>query len=303
MEQPAVGKLVILGLGLIGGSLARCLKDRNAVDQVVAWGRREASLAKGLELGVIDDWTLDLAEALEGADIVVVATPTIVAESVLNQVLHTVPGTTAVTDVASVKGNLLAAVEYEFGQAPPNFVPGHPIAGSEQSGVAASNPRLFVNHNVILTPGETTSADMINRVCRMWELTGATVSTMSVADHDTVLAATSHLPHLLAYTLVDALAHLQDSKDIFRYAAGGFRDFTRIAASDPTMWAEISLANKDAMLSVLDMFPSNLQAVRAAVAAGERDSLMTTFTQAKEARDEFARILADRQAGNQKETY
>ena len=157
------------------------------------------SRARGLELGVIDEWTLDLDEALAGADIVVVATPTIVAETVLNQVLRCVPDTTAVTDVASVKGNLLAAVTREFGEVPANLVLGHPIAGSEQSGVAASRVDLFTNHNVILTPVETTAPAMVDRVSRMWRQTGANVSTMSVADHDTVLAATSHLPHLLVF--------------------------------------------------------------------------------------------------------
>jgi prephenate dehydrogenase len=300
---PAIGRLLILGLGLIGGSLALALKQAGQVQRVSAWGRRTPSLEKGLEDRIIDDYSLDLETALEGADMVVVATPTIVAEDVLLRVLKIVLPTTPVTDVASVKGNLLHAVEAEFGSAPPNLVLGHPIAGSEQSGVGAARPDLFVNHNVILTPVATTAEAALRQVSRMWEFAGANINTLTVADHDTVLAATSHLPHLLAYSLVDSLAHLQRSKDIFRYAAGGFRDFTRIASSDPTMWAEISLANRDAMLAVLDKFTDDLALLRKAVEAGDRDTLMQTFGQAKQSRDEFARVLADRHAGNHKETY
>jgi prephenate dehydrogenase len=289
-----IDKLVILGLGLIGGSLALAARKAGIVGEIVAWGRREPSLKTGLALGVIDSYSLDLEEALVGASVVVVATPTQTAEQVLTKVLSLVDMSCVVTDVASVKGNLLAGVKSAFVKIPRNLVLGHPIAGSEKSGVNAAKDSLFVNHRVILTPTVETSMDALALIEKMWQATGADVVAMDVAKHDEVLAATSHLPHVLAYTLVGALAKKDNSDDIFECAAGGFRDFTRIAASDPDMWAEIALANKDALLDGMDDFSDALAELRLAIANSDGNSIRTTFNAAKKARDHFATIQVQR---------
>lgn len=295
------GRIAILGLGLIGGSLAKSLKAHNAVTEVVGYGRRAESLQKGLDLGVIDRYALDLADAVEDADIVVIAAPTLIAETLLVDVLSLVPSTTIVTDVASVKGNLARAAEKHFGSVPAHVVLAHPIAGSEKSGVTAARADLFEAHRVILTPTDSTDAKALHTIRTMWELTGADVSEMDVDEHDSVLAATSHLPHVLAFALVDALAadpsDPHKNRDIFRYAGGGFRDFTRIAASDPQMWHDITLANRPALLGVLDRFTAHLGVLRGAIDRADGASIMAAFVRAKNARDEFAEVLRQRQAG------
>jgi prephenate dehydrogenase len=287
---------VILGLGLIGGSLASCLRERGFSRRVRGFGHREASLARGVELGVIDDYTLDLDEALAGADLVVIAAPTLVAATLLEQILprfreREMP---VITDVASVKGSLQRAAVAAWGAMPPRLVLGHPIAGSERSGVDAARSDLFVNHRVILTPAPENEPGALRLVGDMWRETGAEVVDMPVAEHDAVLAATSHLPHMLAFALVDALAASPASTDIFRFAAGGFRDFTRIASSDPVMWRDIAVANREAVLAAMDQFSEHLAGLRAAVAAGDGEAMLQTFTRAKAARDEFAAMLQAR---------
>ncbi|MDB6062057.1 MAG: prephenate dehydrogenase [Verrucomicrobiaceae bacterium] len=290
------GRVTILGLGLIGGSLAKALKAKNAVREVVAWGHRETSLQTGLQLGVIDRYSLDLADAVHDADIVVIATPTLIAETMLEQIAPLIGPNTIITDVASVKGNLQRAAERIFGQVPSNLVLAHPIAGSEQSGVTAAKADLFVNHRVIVTPTDRTSAQALECVERMWQCTGADVSSMSVDDHDDILAATSHLPHVLAFALVDALAGDPAHRDIFRYAAGGFRDFTRIASSDPTMWHDIALANRVALVGLIDQFSAHLANLRSAIDRSDGEFILKTFSRAKEARDQFSDMLRGRAA-------
>ena len=281
-----IDRLVIVGLGLIGGSLARALKERNAVGEVIGTGRREASLIRGQELGVIDRWTLDLGEAVKDADVVVIAAPTLAAEKVLESLKPHMRSDLIVTDVASVKGSLVTAAERIFGEVPAQFVPGHPIAGSEQSGVEASTGDLYVDHRVILTPLSTTRTDALETIRAMWQATGAEVVDMDVADHDVVLAATSHLPHVLAYGLVDALAQSGSAQAIFRFAAGGFRDFTRIASSDPVMWHDIVRANREAVLDSLDTFTEHLAGMRKAIESDDSEAILATFERAKKARDE-----------------
>jgi len=288
---------VILGLGLIGGSLARSLRSSGFSSRVLGFGHREASLARGVELGVIDGYSLDLEDALAGADLVVIATPTLVAAQMLERILPvlkrraTMP---VVTDVASVKGNLQRAAVAVWGSMPPRLVLGHPIAGSERSGVDASRADLFVNHRVILTPEPENETGAVSLVRDMWRSTGADVVDMPVREHDAVLAATSHLPHILAYALVDALAQSPVSDDIFRFAAGGFRDFTRIASSDPVMWRDIAIANRGALLEAIDQFEHHLGVLREAVANEDAGVMLETFTRAKQARDEFATMLQAR---------
>ena len=280
-----INRLCIIGLGLMGGSLAAALKQRAAVKHVVATGRRDVTLKRGLEMGIIDSWTLDLAEAVQGADIVVICTPTQVAEQTLASLKPVIAAQTVITDVASVKGNLRDAAKKVFGEIPSNFVLGHPIAGSEKHSVEASNPELYVDHKVILTPTPEAHAEAVQAVTAMWQATGAEVLEMDVDEHDRILAATSHLPHLLAYALVDALARDDAAGEIFKFAAGGFRDFTRIASSDPKMWHDICLANSEALLARLDQLTDNIARLRQAVEQGDGETLMTAFSNAKHSRD------------------
>lgn len=290
-----VRQVTVLALGLIGGSLAKSIKNTGFAHEVVAWGRGEQSLQEGIKLGVIDRYSLDLAQAIDGADIIVIATPTLITGDMLHRLAPLVGENTVVTDVASVKGSVLRSAIDAFGCVPSNLVLAHPIAGSEKSGVAAANADLFVNHRVIVTPSEQNAAGALRIVEQMWESTGAKVTQMPVAEHDEVLAATSHLPHILAYSLVDALAGQKEKQDIFRFAAGGFRDFTRIASSDPTMWQEISLANRGAILSILDIFNDHLQQLRTAIDNADAQAILSTFQRAKQARDNFSKVLAQRQ--------
>lgn len=293
-QFPIVDRLVVIGVGLIGGSLAKALRNAGAVAEVVGVGRREKPLQRAVELGIIDRYSLDAAEAVKDADVVVVAVPVLSVESMLARIKDTLNASTIVTDVGSAKGIVIEALQALYQEVPRNFVPGHPIAGSEQSGVEAVNETLYQQHNVILTPQKNTDAQALAIVRRLWEAVGAQVLEMSVEFHDQVLAATSHLPHLLAYSLVDTLAKQGDNQEIFRCAAGGFRDFTRIASSDPTMWHDIFLANRKAVLDSLDNFSEGIAELRTALEQQDSQSMMGVFTRAKAARDHFTKILANR---------
>jgi cyclohexadieny/prephenate dehydrogenase len=293
----AADNLVIVGLGLIGGSLARALRASGFSRRFIGYGHREPSLRRGVELGVIDEFTLDLDEAIALADILVICTPTLTAAQMLEYIVPRLSGRAGgpvVTDVASVKGNLRDAACGITGAMPPQLVLAHPIAGSEHSGVEASSADLFAAHRVILTPVDGNDPAALELVRSMWVCTGAEVVDMTVEQHDAVLAATSHLPHMLAYTLVDALSSSESSAEMFRCAAGGFRDFTRIASSDPVMWRDIALANRAALLESIDLFSAHLARLRSAVREGNADELLNTFNRAKRARDDFAALLAQR---------
>lgn len=282
-----LNKLTIIGVGLIGGSLARALKHAGACKEIVGCGRDVAHLQKAVALGVIDRYEIDLCAAVQNADMVVLAAPIGVTEAVLKQIKPALSVHAVITDVGSAKASVIEAARAVFGEVPANFVPGHPIAGTEQSGVEASFAELFQNRRVVLTPLAHTSMDALKQVRAMWEQAGAEVMEMDAARHDAVLAATSHLPHLLAYTLVDTLARMETHDDIFRFAAGGFRDFTRIAASDPVMWRDICLANRDAILAVLDHFSADLGQLRSAISADDGARILEVFTRAKRERDQF----------------
>ncbi|MFZ1830662.1 MAG: prephenate dehydrogenase/arogenate dehydrogenase family protein [Candidatus Competibacteraceae bacterium] len=284
-QQPLIQRLCVIGVGLIGGSLARALREAGAVGEVIGSGRGEENLRAAVRLGVVDRYDTDPAQAVIGADVVVIAAPLGALKSVLHSIVPALSPATVITDVGSAKGSVVADVEQIYGQIPPNFVPGHPIAGTEKSGVEASFATLFQRRRVILTPLAETSATAHQLVRQMWALTGAEVVDMGVHHHDAVLAATSHLPHLLAYTLVDTLARLDDRAEIFRYAAGGFRDFTRIASSDPQMWHDICVANREQLLEMIELFVTDLGRLAESIRTDDHATVLATFQRAKRARD------------------
>lgn len=293
-NAPRIGRLVVVGLGLIGGSFARGLRERGLCREVVGVDLDVESRRLAVQLGVVDRCESDLAAACQGAEVIQLAVPILAMEKVLAELARLDLGNAVVTDVGSAKGNVVRAARQAFSGKAVRLVPGHPIAGSEQSGVEAANAELFRRHKVILTPCEHSDEAAVALVESLWRELGADVESMEVEHHDQVLAATSHLPHLLAFTLVDSLAKRSENLEIFRYAAGGFRDFTRIAGSDPVMWHDIFLANREAVLRTLDTFRDDLDALRDAVDAGDGHQLLGVFTRARVAREHFSKILARR---------
>ena len=292
--KPIINRLVVVGLGLIGSSLALAVRQSGLAQQVIGISRRASTVELALERGIIDigEGSLEaIAADLGAGDMVVIGVPTLTVPAVLQDCADFLSDKVTITDVASVKSSVIDAAKAIYGQVPAQLVPGHPIAGSEKSGVTAANAELFIDHRVILTPDNATADDHLELVAELWTAVGATVSSMGAVEHDEILAATSHLPHFLAYSLVDTLASLGDNREIFRYAAGGFRDFTRIAASDPVMWRDIALANREAITKLLDQVMDNFAQMRSAIATGDQDYLMDVFTRARDARNHFGKIL------------
>ncbi len=279
-------RVAIVGVGLIGGSFGLALKAAGHAGEIVGIGRDRERLAEALDLGVVDRIETDAVAGVEGADVVLLAVPMGAMRAVLTAVAPGLAADTVVTDAGSVKGSVVADARTALGTLG-RFVPGHPIAGTEHSGVGAAFPSLYRGRRVLLTPTAEVDADAVERVERLWVRTGALVERLDVADHDRLLAATSHLPHMLAFGLVDALARSGDAERVFRYAAGGFRDFTRIASSDPLMWRDICLANRESLLAALQSYRDDLDALTAEVEVGDADGLLTRFRQAKAARDRF----------------
>jgi prephenate dehydrogenase len=282
-------KLCIVGVGLIGGSLAKAARARGLCAAITGLGREADSenLLEAQRSGVIDTYCFDTADALYGADLVVIATPVGSIESIFKLLKDHWPETAIVTDVGSTKGNITAAARTIFGAVPSNFVPGHPIAGAEKSGVGAAQADLFQNKRVILTPLEDTDTAKLSAVTRFWEALGASVSTMDVAHHDAVLAATSHLPHILAFALVDLLGRKDEQVEIFKYAAGGFKDFTRIASSDPAMWRDIGIANRREIAPLLLQLSDEIKTIAAMLERGDGQQLFEVFSYARKARQRF----------------
>jgi prephenate dehydrogenase len=280
-----VDKLAIVGAGLIGGSFALALKQAGAVREVVGVGRSAASLEQAQQRGLIDravDWA-----AAGQADCILLAMPVGDTEAVLkNLVPHLKPGA-IVTDAGSTKLNVIAAARSALGTRFADFVPGHPIAGSEQSGPLAARADLYQGKKVVLTPQADTRADALATVQALWEAAGAQVETLEAALHDRVFAAVSHLPHLAAFALVDELTQRADGDTFFRFAASGFRDFTRIAGSSPEMWRDIALANRTALLTELDAYLAALQVLRQAVDAEDAEALLKMFSRARNARENW----------------
>ena len=280
-----MASLAIIGLGLIGGSIAAGLKKRNPDYEIAAWDRNPQSLELGLAGGLIDA-SLNSAADID-SDLVVLALPVRELEELLQRVDFR---DAVVTDVGSVKGHVLETFNKVTGAVPQNFVPGHPIAGSEQHGVAAADPDLFSGHRVILTPLADTDTVAADKVAEMWRELGATITFMTPEHHDQVLAQTSHLPHLLAYALVDTLSLGGDSLEVFQYAAGGFRDFSRIAASDPVMWRDIFLTNAEPIVEILDRYVEEVASLRQLISEGGGEQLEAILARAKAARDHFSEI-------------
>lgn len=287
MSQQIINKLCIIGVGLIGGSLARALKKAKAVGEVVGCGRDIAHLEKAKDLGVIDAFETDITLAVKGCDMVVVAVPLGAMESIFKKIAPVITEDMIITDVGSAKGSVVNAAQAAFDVIPKTLVPGHPIAGTEKSGVEASFAELYKNRRIIITPLETSSSDAVSKVNSMWQACGADIVETTVEHHDEVLAATSHLPHMLAFSLVDTLAKMDAKNEIFDFAAGGFRDFTRIASSNPDMWRDICLANGDALVGMIKKFTDDLQLLSKAIESNDRGYLEETFSRAKKARDEF----------------
>lgn len=246
--------LTIIGVGLIGGSLAKALRFENAVGHITGFGRTESSLQRAQALGVVDSWSLDLGTAVEQAEVVVIASPVNAISSTFQKLKSCLGDNAIVTDAGSVKGPIVDAAVSGLGDKIVNFVPGHPIAGKEQSGVDAASATLFKGHRTILTPIANTGTEAISTVKDMWETIGAEVVFMEPSVHDELLALTSHLPHALAFILVDLLSRQTNPEDSFDLSAGGFYDITRIASGDPVMWRDIFLSNRQAVLQRLTEF-------------------------------------------------
>ena len=282
-----IKRLAIIGVGLIGGSLALALKKAGVVDEVVGCGRQLANLEKAKECHIIDTYTQSIKEAVANADMIFIAVPLGTIKGVFQEIKGHLLKEAIITDGGSAKQQVIADCLDVFGQLPPYFIAGHPIAGTENSGASAALDNLYEKRRVILTPHKKTNPQALKKVQQMWQICGAEVINMDAKHHDEVLAATSHLPHLLAFGLVDSLAAMKENDEIFQYAAGGFRDFTRIASSNPEMWRDICLANKSSVSLVLKNFITEMNLLLALVENEERDELEKIFKRAKTARDRY----------------
>jgi cyclohexadieny/prephenate dehydrogenase len=271
-------RVAMLGIGLINGSLAAVLRREAAAGEIVAWARQEGTRARARELGLCDRAEADPAQAVAGADLVVLGVPPAAVGALAEAMRPGLPADAIVTDVSSIKAQLVRDVVPHL-PTPSLFVPGHPVAGTEHSGPDAAFATLFERRRCILTPIEDTDPLAVERVRALWELAGSTVDVMTPEHHDRVLAITSHLPHLIAYTIVGTVADLEDEArtEVFKYAAGGFTDFTRIAASDPTMWRDVLLGNREAVLEMLGRFTEDMVALQRAIRWGEGQTLFDLF--------------------------
>ena len=284
---PAFRKVVIFGVGLIGGSFALALKKAGAVGHIVGVGRSRASLERAQALGIIDSFVSSAAEAVVDADLVLIAAPVAQTGAILAAICpHLQPGT-VVTDAGSTKTDVVAAARAALGSRIACFVPGHPIAGREQNGPDAALADLYVGKKVVLAALPENLAADVERVAHAWRLCGAVIHALSAEEHDRVFAAVSHLPHLLAYALVDDLARKPHADLLFQYAASGFRDFTRIAGSSPEMWRDITLANQAAMMTELDAYIAQLNKLRAMLAAHDGMAIEAVYANAQQARHDW----------------
>lgn len=284
-------KLCIVGVGLIGGSFALAARRHELFRRIAGVDADPDNLARARELGVIDTAHADPAEGAAGADLVLLAVPVGAFENLLRALKPAWSETTIYTDAGSTKGSVVEAVHRVFGAVPANFVPGHPIAGREKSGVTAADAELFQRKRVILTPTAETDPGALLRVAELWRALGAEVAEMPAERHDRLLAGTSHLPHVAAFALTHLLGRENEREDIFRYAAGGFRDFTRIASSDPVVWRDICLANRAALVERIEDLRGELACIAGLIERGDGDTLRRIFADANAARQRFLELF------------
>jgi len=276
--------IAVIGVGLIGGSFAAAMRRAGAAARIVGVDRDGSALERAAALGVIDTAAESASEAAAGADLVFVSVPVRAIGPVLHDVSLGLGPATVVTDAGSTKADVVRTAAHELRDRVARFVPGHPIAGRESSGVESATPDLFRGARVVLTPEAATSPEAVELVRACWEACGARVSTMPAAAHDRIFASVSHLPHLLAFALVSEIVSRPDSAELLGFAAGGFRDFTRIAASSPEMWRDIALANREALLEELDRYSARVAVFRELVANGDGPGLQRLMTEARNAR-------------------
>jgi len=283
-----IGKLVVCGVGLIGGSFALALRSKKKVEHVVGIGRSRASLERAKALDVIDEIALDWAQALDGADIVLLAMPVGQTGAIMEAMAPHLQAPTIVTDAGSTKRDVIASAYHRLDAHLSRVVPAHPIAGNEKSGVEAACTTLFQGKRTVLTPLPENDPAAVERVRQAWQACGSSVVDMAPQDHDRVFAAVSHLPHLLAFGLVHDLAGRANAELLFSHAASGFRDFTRIAASHPEMWRDICLANRQALLGELDQYLGELALIRSLLLSSNGPRLEQLFEEARQARTKWA---------------
>ena len=280
-------RMAIVGLGLIGGSLARAVREKKLVGEVLGIGRNNQRLERAREQGIIDKYSIQMSEVLSDADLVVVATPVGVIVDLIRRMIPSLKKGTIITDVGSVKKKIVEGVE-EFIPDSLYFVGGHPIAGTENSGFEDSFSTLFEGKKCIITPVTTTNSHALEKVKELWSRVGSTVVCMDGGEHDEVLAAISHLPHIIAYCMVNSLLKIEDfEENIFSFSAGGFKDFTRIAASHPVMWRDIALMNKDKLLPVIKLFQDYLEELREAIGREDSEKLFSEFQKSRR----FRRVM------------
>ncbi|MBE9536221.1 MAG: prephenate dehydrogenase/arogenate dehydrogenase family protein [Proteobacteria bacterium] len=285
MEKPLINKLAIIGVGLMGGSLALALREKGEVAEVVGIGRGLPNLEEAKALRIIDSYTQNIMEGVRGADVVIVATPVgSIVDIIAENQKHMKDGA-IITDVGSVKGEIVEGVDRVLDDRL-HFVGGHPIAGTEKSGASAAFPGLYRGSRCILTPTQKTDKAALDKVLRMWQAADADVIVMETKEHDKILAAISHLPHMVAYALVNTVDGVRDFEEgILKYSAGGFKDFTRIASSSPEMWRDICLMNRAAVIDMIDRFTAQLGDIRDMVEEGDNPGLLENFERSKQARD------------------
>jgi prephenate dehydrogenase len=286
-----LGKVVVVGVGLIGGSFALALKQAGAARQIVGMGRSQQVLGRALELGIVDSITDSPEAAMAGADLVLLAAPVAQTGPILAQLLPWLEPGTVITDAGSTKSDVVAAARAALGDKVKQFVPAHPIAGRESNGPDAALATLYQGKKTVITPLPENAAGDVGLVAAAWRLCGALIHTLTPEQHDRVFAAVSHLPHLLAFALVDDIAKKPHADQLFQYAASGFRDFTRIAGSSPEMWRDISLANRDALLTELDAYLAQLTVLRGHLAAKDGAGLELIYTNAQRARRAWSEAI------------
>lgn len=277
-------KVAIIGVGLIGGSFALALKQAGAVHQITGLGRTAEVVARAVELGIVDHAASSYAEAVENAELILIATPVAQTGAILKAIAPHLEPETVITDAGSTKADVVAAAQDALGAKIAQFVPGHPIAGLETNGPDAALADLYVGKKVVLTPLPENSRTLVDTVATAWELCGALVHQLSPLQHDRIFAAVSHMPHLLAYALVDQIGRATDATLLLQFAASGFRDFTRIAGSSPEMWRDIALANRVALLAEIDAYGTQLAALKAMLSKSDGAGLHTMFANAQRVR-------------------